>query len=57
MLWYERLLEHIASKDGVWFATTDEIADCWVDDEQDLANMELEDVRTTSARPDYYPNF
>lgn len=57
MLWYERLLEHIASKDGVWFATTDEIADCWEDDEQDIANMALEDIRTTEPRPSYYPDF
>ena len=57
MLWYERLVEYIANKDGVWFATTDEIADCWVDDDEDRANMELPDVRTTAARPSYYPDF
>jgi peptidoglycan/xylan/chitin deacetylase (PgdA/CDA1 family) len=57
MLWYEKLIEHMVSRDGVWFATTDEIADCWVDDEEDKRNMELPDIRTTAARPDYYPDF
>ena len=57
MLWYERLIEHMVSREGVWFATTDEIADCWVDDEEDKKNMELPDIRTTASRPDYYPNF
>lgn len=57
MLWYERLIEHMASKEGVWFATTDEIADRWVDDEQDIANMALPDTRTTAERPSYYPDF
>ena len=38
-------------------ATTDEIADCWVDDEEDKKNMALPDIRTTASRPDYYPNF
>ncbi|GAA8844782.1 hypothetical protein DUHN55_13870 [Helicobacter pylori] len=41
----------------VWFATADVIAQCWVDDEQDKAYMQLPDVRTTGARPEYYPDF
>jgi peptidoglycan/xylan/chitin deacetylase (PgdA/CDA1 family) len=57
LLWYEKLIEHMVSRDGVWFATTDEIADCWVDDEEDKRNMELPDIRTTAQRPDYYPDF
>ncbi|OZC83504.1 xylanase deacetylase [Rhodococcus sp. 06-418-1B] len=57
MMWYEKLIQHMVERDGVWFATTDEIADCWVDDEEDKKNMALPDIRTTAARPDYYPNF
>ena len=57
ILWYERLLEYMAGKEGVWFATANEIADCWVDDDEDGAAMELEDVRTTAPRPSYYPDF
>lgn len=57
MLWYEKLIEHMVSRDGVWFATTDEIADCWVDDEEDERKMALPDIRTTAPRPDYYPDF
>lgn len=57
MLWYERLVEYMAGTEGVWFATVDEIADCWVDDDEDRAAMELNDVRTTADRPSYYPNF
>ena len=57
MMWYQKLIEHMVSDDGVWFATTDEIADCWVDDEEDKRNMELPDIRTTAPRPSYYPDF
>lgn len=57
MMWYEKLIQHIAEKDGVWFATLDEIADCWVDDEEDRRQMELPDIRTTAERPSYYPDF
>ena len=35
MMWFEKLVEHIASKDGVWFATCEEIAKAWVSDEED----------------------
>lgn len=57
MMWYERLIEHIASHDGVWFATLDEIADCWVTDDEDRRKMELPDARTTAEPPKYYPDF
>lgn len=56
-MWYEKLIEHMAEKDGVWFATLDEIVDCWVDDEDDHRRMALPDIRTTAKRPDYYPDF
>jgi peptidoglycan-N-acetylglucosamine deacetylase len=51
MLWYERLIEYIASKDGVWFATCDQIADAWVDDEQDKALLAQEDTRGVEPPP------
>jgi hypothetical protein len=51
MLWYERLIEYIASKDGVWFATCDQIADAWVDDEEDRALMAQPDVHGVEAPP------
>src|SRR5882757_4697611 len=36
MLWYGRLAEYIAGNDGVGSATCDEIAWCWLDDEEDV---------------------
>jgi hypothetical protein len=51
MLWYERLIEYIASKDGVWFATCDQIADAWVDDEGDKALMERSEVGPGEPAP------
>jgi peptidoglycan-N-acetylglucosamine deacetylase len=51
LLWYERLIEYIASKDGVWFATCDQIADAWVDDEQDKALLAQEDTRGVEPPP------
>ena len=51
MLWYERLIEYIASKDGVWFATCDQIADAWVDDDEDRALMARDDVRGVEPAP------
>jgi hypothetical protein len=51
MLWYEKLIEHIAGHDGVWFATCDEIARAWVDDEEDKRLMSLPDVRGVEAPP------
>ena len=51
IMFFERLIEYIASKDGVWFATCEEIADAWVDDEEDLRLMEIEDVRGVELAP------
>jgi peptidoglycan/xylan/chitin deacetylase (PgdA/CDA1 family) len=51
ILMYERLLDYIASKDGVWLATCAEIAACWEDDEEDLQAMEMEDLRGVEAAP------
>lgn len=49
--WYEQLIEHIASKDGVWFATIAEIAAAWVDDDSDEALFALPDVRGVEQAP------
>jgi peptidoglycan-N-acetylglucosamine deacetylase len=51
MLWYERLVEYIAGHDGVWFATCDEIARAWVDDEEDELMKALPDVRGVQPVP------
>jgi hypothetical protein len=51
MLWFERLIEYISSKDGVWFATCAEICDAWVDDDEDRRLMEMEDVRGVEQAP------
>lgn len=51
IMWYERLIEHMAQKDGVWFATLEEIAATWVDDEEDRAAMAAEDVRGVEQAP------
>lgn len=51
MLWYERLLEHIAEKDGVWFATCREIAAAWVDDDEDVRQMKADDRRGVEPTP------
>ena len=51
MMWFERLIEHIATKEGVWFATCEEIARAWVDDDEDERLMELEDVRGVEDAP------
>ncbi|MEA2583145.1 MAG: hypothetical protein QOF33_1230 [Thermomicrobiales bacterium] len=48
---FERLIEYIASKDGVWFATCEEIADAWEDDDEDRRLMELPDVRGVEPPP------
>ncbi|MEW2103454.1 polysaccharide deacetylase [Streptomyces cellulosae] len=55
MMWYERLVEYIAGKEGVWFATCAEIAACWVDDDRDRKLMNAEDVRGVSPKPADYP--
>lgn len=51
MLWFERLIEYISSKEGVWFATCSEICDAWVDDDEDRRLMEMEDVRGVEQAP------
>jgi hypothetical protein len=51
MLRYERLVEYIAGHDGVWFATIEEIARAWVDDETDEARFALPDVRGVEPAP------
>jgi peptidoglycan-N-acetylglucosamine deacetylase len=51
MLAFERLIEHIASKDDVWFAPLAEIAEAWEDDDEDRRLMELPDVRGVEAPP------
>jgi peptidoglycan-N-acetylglucosamine deacetylase len=51
ILAFERLIEYIASKEGVWFATCADIADCWEDDDEDRRQMELDDVRGVEAPP------
>lgn len=51
MLWYEKLVDHIASKDGVWFATCGEIAEAWVDDVEDQKLMALPDARGVEPPP------
>jgi peptidoglycan/xylan/chitin deacetylase (PgdA/CDA1 family) len=51
MMWYERLVDYIASKDGVWFATCEEICNAWVDDDEDRRLMEIEDARGVEPAP------
>lgn len=51
MLWYEKLVEHISGHEGVWFATIEEIAGAWVDDETDEARFALPDVRGVEPAP------
>jgi peptidoglycan-N-acetylglucosamine deacetylase len=51
MMYFERLVDYIASKDGAWFATCEEIAKAWEDDAEDLRLMELEDVRGVEPAP------
>jgi peptidoglycan-N-acetylglucosamine deacetylase len=51
MMWFERLVDYIASKDGTWFATCEQIARSWVDDDEDIRLMELPDVRGVDPAP------
>ena len=48
---YERFVEYIASKEGVWFATCEEISDGWVPDAEDERKFNLPDVRGVEAAP------
>jgi peptidoglycan-N-acetylglucosamine deacetylase len=51
MMWFERLVEYIAGRDGTWFATCEEIANAWQPDEEDERLFELEDVRGVEEAP------
>lgn len=51
MMWFERLVEYIASKEGTWFATCEEITRAWQTDEEDERLFELEDVRGVEEAP------
>jgi peptidoglycan/xylan/chitin deacetylase (PgdA/CDA1 family) len=51
IMFFERLIEYIASKDGVWFATCAEIFDAWVDDDEDRRLMDAEDARGVEEAP------
>jgi peptidoglycan/xylan/chitin deacetylase (PgdA/CDA1 family) len=51
IMFFERLIDYIASKDGVWFATCEEIANAWVDDDEDKRLREMEDVRGVELAP------
>jgi hypothetical protein len=48
---FERLIEYMRSKDGVWFATCAEICAAWEDDEDDQQLMELDDMRGVEEAP------
>lgn len=48
---FERLIDYMSNKDGVWFATCAEICDAWEDDDEDRRLMELEDVRGVEEPP------
>jgi peptidoglycan-N-acetylglucosamine deacetylase len=50
LMWFERVLEYISSKDGVWYATCAETRDAGGDDE-DRRLMEMEDVRGVEQAP------
>jgi peptidoglycan-N-acetylglucosamine deacetylase len=51
MMWFERLVEYIASKEGTWFATCEEIAGVWQSDEEDERLFALDDVRGVEEAP------
>jgi len=51
IMYFERLVEYISSKDGAWFATCEEIAKVWEDDDEDVRLMELEDLRGVEPAP------
>lgn len=54
MIMFERLIDHIQSHDGVWFASLEEIARAWEDDDEDRRKMALPDVRGVSPMPERY---
>ncbi len=51
MMWFERLVEYIASKEGTWFATCEEIANAWVTDEEDERLFNLPEARGVEPAP------
>ncbi|MCW2295379.1 polysaccharide deacetylase family protein [Rhodococcus erythropolis] len=51
MPYVRALLEYISGHDGVWFATLADAAECWVDDEEDLRQMEGPDYRGVEPKP------
>jgi peptidoglycan/xylan/chitin deacetylase (PgdA/CDA1 family) len=51
MMVYERLIQYLKSHDDVWFATCEQIAAAWVDDEEDERLMGLDDVAGVDAPP------
>jgi peptidoglycan/xylan/chitin deacetylase (PgdA/CDA1 family) len=54
MIMLEKLVEHIKSHDGVWFATCEEIAKAWEDDDEDRRLMALPDARGVEKMPADY---
>jgi peptidoglycan-N-acetylglucosamine deacetylase len=51
MLMYEQFVEYIAGKEGVWFATCEQIADAWEPDDDDRRKFDLPDVRGVETAP------
>ena len=51
IMMFERLIEHIISHDGVWFAPLEEVARAWADDDEDRRRMELDDARGVEPAP------
>lgn len=54
MIMLEGLIEHIKGHEGVWFATCDEIARGWVDNDGDREKMTLPDARGVEPMPEDY---
>lgn len=54
MIMLEKLINHIMSYDGVWFATCEEIAGTYVDDDEDKRLMALPDARGVEPMPADY---
>lgn len=54
MLLLERLIQHIRSYPGVWFAPCLEIARCYVNDAEDSRKMALPEVRGVTPMPQDY---
>lgn len=55
MIMFEKLVEHIKSHEGVWFASLEDVAKCWVDDEEDLRKMALPAInKNGSGKPEKY---